>query len=351
MAAKRTGGKGSALPRLQDLVNEDLKTGDFRPVYVLAGDDTLRMEQVVHSMRDRALGESTVSFNFHALQGDQVEMGRVMQQAMSLPMFAGTQLIWVKHADRLLGDVTSQEVFEKYLANPVRESILVLSMERADRRKKWVKACQSAGYLFDFSPPAGEELVRWVVKAAQREQLPLGPDQAQVLCELVGNDLLSLKSEIDKLALLAEDRGRPLETAEIGRIIMDQAELEGYEITSQLSPGQAADVLRTWFRLAEWGRSAYEIAPLVASRVRKGALLAACRDSGVSDKETASRTGQNPWSFRYLEPMLRSLGPEGLKRALRTALACDRGLKSSPLKPNIILEKTIADVCARRDKP
>ncbi|MCP4571269.1 MAG: DNA polymerase III subunit delta [bacterium] len=350
MAGRRPGGKGSALPRLQDLVNADLKTGDFRPVYVLAGDDALRMEQVVHAIRDRALGESSASFNYHALQGDQVEMARVMQQAMSLPMFAGVQLIWVKHAEKVLGDAASQEVFEKYLATPVKETILVLSMDRADRRKKWVKACQSAGYLFDFSPPAGEELVRWVVKAAQREQLPLGADQAQVLCELVGNDLLSLKSEIDKLALLAEDRGRPLETAEIGRIIMDQAELDGYEITSQLSPGKAADVLRTWFRLAEWGRSAYEIAPLVASRVRKGSLLDACRASGQDDRDTASRTSQNPWSFRYLEPMLRALGPEGLRAALKAALDCDRSLKSSPLKPDIILEKTIADVCARRDR-
>jgi len=350
MATRRFGGRGTGLPRLQDLVNEDLKTGDFRPVYVLAGDDALRIEQVVHAMRDRALGESATSFNFHALQGDQVDMSRVMQQALSLPMFAGTQLIWVKHADRLLGDAAGQEVFEKYLAAPVPETILVLSMERADRRKKWVKACQTAGYLFDFSPPAGEELVKWVVKAAQREQLPLGADQARVLCELVGNDLLGLKSEIDKLALLAEDRGRPLETEEIARIIMDQAALEGYEITAQLSPGHAADVLRTWFRLAEWGRSAYEIAPLVASRLRKGALLAACRESGADDKTTAARTGQNPWSFRYLEPMVRGLGPEGLKRALRTALACDRGLKSSPLKPDIILEKTIADVCARREE-
>ncbi len=109
MAGRRPGGKGSALPRLQDLVNADLKTGDFRPVYVLAGDDALRMEQVVHAIRDRALGESSASFNYHALQGDQVEMARVMQQAMSLPMFAGVQLIWVKHAEKVLGDAEASE--------------------------------------------------------------------------------------------------------------------------------------------------------------------------------------------------------------------------------------------------
>ena len=126
---------------------------------------------------------------------------------------------------------------------------------------------------------------------------------------------MSLKSEIDKLALLAEDRGRRLSAEELGAIIMDQAALEGYEITANLAPGRAGDVLRTWFRLPEWGRSAYEIAPLLLSRVRKGALLAACRREGWSDQEIGSATAQNPWSFRYLEPMVRGLGPDGLRRA------------------------------------
>ncbi len=66
---------------------------------------------------------------------------------------------------------------------------------------------------------------------------------------------------------------------------MDQAELQGFDITNDLEPGKAHLVLKTWFRLAEWGKSAYEISPLMISRIRKGAMLASCRDQGLSDKE------------------------------------------------------------------
>ncbi|MFN2370580.1 MAG: DNA polymerase III subunit delta [Candidatus Krumholzibacteriia bacterium] len=338
-------GKTAALPGLQELVGNDLKTGNFRPLYVLAGEDTLRAEQVVERIRRDALGEQGAAFNYHVLQGDQADIGRVLQQAYSLPMFAGRQVIWVKHAERLLANQEAQDRFEAYAQKPVQETILILSAEKVDRRKKWVKACSDAGFLFDFSPPTGEALVQWVVKAARKEGLPLGPQEAGVLCDLVGNDLMSLKSEIDKLALLAEDRGTPLDAREIAGIIMDQAALEGYEITANLAPGHAAEVLRTWFRLQEWGRTAYEIAPLVLARVRRGALLDACRRAGWSDQEIGAATAQNPWSFRYYEPMVRGLGPAGLRRALAAALACDRAMKSSPLKPDIILEKTIAELC------
>jgi DNA polymerase-3 subunit delta len=348
--AQRAQGRGAGIPTLQDLVNSDLKTGRFRPVYVLAGEDALRVEQVVDRIRRDALGDQGVEFNYHVLQGDTAGIGRVLQQAMSLPMFAGAQVIWVKHAERLLADQESQDRFERYVTKPIAETILVLSVDKVDRRKKWVKAVAEAGYLFDFTPPSGEALVQWVRKAAGREGLDLAEDVARVLCELVGNDLMSLKSEIDKLALLAEDRGAPLESAEIGAIIMDQAALEGYEITANLAPGRAAEVLRTWFRLKEWGRSPYEIAPLVLARVRRGILLAQCRDAGWRDQEIATATGQNPWSFRYYEPMLRGLDADDLRRALNVALACDRALKSSPLNPEIIFETTVAALCAT-DKP
>jgi len=337
--------KGAAVPGFQDLVDQDLKTGNFRPVYLLAGEDTLRIEGVVEKIRKDALGESGSAFNFHVFQGDQTSVEKILQQALSLPMLGNLQVIWVKNADRCLGSQDTLGALEKYLGHPVKETILLLSADKVDKRKKWVKVCQENKYLFDFTPPSGEALVQWVLKAARREKLPLEPDQARILCELVGNDLMSLKSEIDKLALLMEDRGQAFSAEEIGRIIMDQAALEGYEITANLEPGKAPEVLKTWFRLSEWGRSPFEIAPLLIARVRKGAILSAGRAQNMSDKDIGALSGQNPWSFRYLEPMVRGMGRNGLGTALQAALQCDRRLKGSPLKPNIIIEKLIMDLC------
>jgi DNA polymerase-3 subunit delta len=349
VANYRSRKKSNADLTFQDLVEQDLKPKNYRPVYLLAGEDALRIEGVVQKIRNDALGESGAAFNFHVMQGDQVEIGAVLQQVMALPMLGGVQVIWVKQTDKLLGDAGSQGHLEKYLAQPVPETILILSADKVDKRKKWVKLCQQAGFYFDFTPPSGEALVRWVLKAAQREGLPLGPEEAGVLCELVGNDLMSLKSELDKLALLQEDKGGPLTPAELRQVIMDQAALEGYEITAQLQPGKAREVLKTWFRLAEWGKSAYEISPLLISRVRKGAILASGRAAGMADKEIGALSGQNPWSFRYLEPMVRCWDREGQARALRVVLECDRKLKSSPLKPNIIIEKTILELCRKQN--
>ncbi len=335
-------------PGFQELVNQDLKHKSFRPVYVLGGEDTHRMEGVIERITRDALGPDGAAFNYHVLQGDQVDVGRILQLALSLPMLGGVQVIWVKNIDRCLGDKDSQEAMERYLAKPVAETILIMTAEKVDKRKKWVKLSQSQGFLFDFSPPTGDALVQWALKAARRENLPLTREQAQLLCDLVGSDLLSLKGEIAKLALLAEDQGGKISSQELERVIMDQAALEGYEITNSLGPGRAGQVLKTWFRLSEWGKSAYEIAPLLISRVRKGQILAAGRRQNMSNQEIAALSAQSPYSIRYLEPMARAMGADGLSRNLKAALACERRLKGSPLQPNIIIEKLILDLCEDR---
>ncbi len=76
--------------------------------------------------------------------------------------------------------------------------------------------------------------------------------------------------------------------------------------------------------------------------------LAAGRRQNLNDREIAALSGQNPYSIRYLEPMVRAMGADGLSRNLRAALQCERRLKGSPLKPHIIIEKLIFDLCEDR---
>ena len=156
----RSKNSGSSVLTFQDLVNQDLKTGNFRKVYLLAGDDSLRIEGVVEKIRKDAVGEAGSAFNYHKMYGDQADVGRIIQQALALPMLGNIQLIWVKNVDLSLGTQDAQAAMEKYLANPVKETILILSTAKADKRTKWVKACIAGGFFFDFTPPEGEALIQ-----------------------------------------------------------------------------------------------------------------------------------------------------------------------------------------------
>ena len=99
-AARR---KGTSTPGFEDLVREDLKTGKFRPVYVLSGEDTLRKEGVVEHLKKTVLGEAGAAFNFHVYNADESTLGPILQQALSYPMLGSHQVIWAKNIDAAVG--------------------------------------------------------------------------------------------------------------------------------------------------------------------------------------------------------------------------------------------------------
>jgi len=346
MTAAWRGSRKGAGPGFRELVRDDLKTRNYRPVYILAGEDVFRQESVVNHIKDDVLGEANASFNFHLFQGDQVNVDRVLQQANSFPMLGGRQLIWVRQADLCISDQSSGDALCAYAENPVEQTILVLTAEKLDKRKKWVKTCRSLGFVFELVPPGGEDLVDWTLKAARRVGLPLDRDMAGLLIDLVGADLFALSAEIDKLALLVEDTGQELNSETLAAVIMDQARLREFDINNNLGPGQADTVLKVWYRLARWGKTAYEIAPLVLWRIRMMALVAASRKHESTPKGVALRSGVNQWTCQQLIPVVDRLGEAGVRRAVTQSQKCDASLKSSPVDPAIILEKTLVDICA-----
>ena len=335
---QRRGGK-----TFQDLLATDLKTGEFRPVYLLIGPDDYRIEAVVEHIKKAALGEGgDGTFNDHVFQGDECDLSHVLQQAETYPMFGSRQVVWLKHVEECVSNQDAGDALMRYIQQPVDQTILILTGASLDKRRKWVKALAQHDVLFEFPNPKGNALRTWVRRAAQRANLDIDAETADTLVQLVGNDLRALSGEIDKLTLLAEDSGRKLSGADILKVVMDQAELQVFDLSNAIEPGNSVGALHTWFRLAEWGKSAYELAPLIIFRFKQAALVAQVREDGLNDQEMAQRTGLSSWVLnKQIMPMVNRLDAKRLAAALADCARCDRALKSSPLKPEIHLERMI----------
>jgi DNA polymerase-3 subunit delta len=338
----RSAGKAT----FQDLKDRDLKTKKYRPVYLLVGEDTYRLEKVMAHLREDLLGPGGAAFNYHAYQGDQTGIDSVLQQALSYPMLGGRQLIHLRDVDKCVASAAAESALLGYLADPSAASILVMSATRVDGRKRWVKTCREAGYFFDFSPPRGAELSQWVRKTAQLAGVPLTGGLADLLIDLVGEDLYALAAEIEKLGLLVEASGAELDSDRLEHWIVQQRMGEVFDLTNALTPGDAVPGLRVWRRQAAWGRGAMDQAPLLLSRLRKMALVVSLEAEGFSAREIPSVIGMHPYACQQLLRAAHQLGPDRLQHALAACQRCDARLKGSAVPPDIIMERTIIEVCA-----
>lgn len=345
MASNRSRRQGSD-PTFADLVRTDLKTKEYRPVYLLVGEDTYRIESVVAWIRDEMLGPEGTAFNYHLFQGEQAGLESVLQQAYSFPMLGARQLLWLRDADKCLADPTTEKALLSYLQQPVDASILVLSAIKLDGRKRWVKYCRTAGYLFSFAPPEGRDLVQWVRVAASRKGVRLVGVLPEMLIDLVGDDLHALAAEIDKLALLSSEGEQELDAEQMEDLIMQQRLGDRFELTNALRPGDAGPALHVWHQQSAWGRGAMELGPLLVSRMRKIALVAALAAEGHDISEISALAQLHPYACQQLSRSGRQLGQEGIRRALAACHDFDASLKRSAIRPELAMERLLLDICA-----
>ncbi len=341
--AKRAG--KSRAPGFDELRNTDLKTGEFRPVYVIDGVDQLRIGQVVNSLRKKALDPASAAFNEHLLDGDQVGWDSVLQQAQGFPMLGGRQVVLVRHADHIKADRDGETALRNYLASPVESTLLIITGSKFDGRRTWLAAAKKAGVYFHFEAPKGQALERWVQTASKKAGLDLDQAGREALIHLVGSDLQGMLVEIEKLALLQESRGCRLTAEDIPELVMDQAQLEVFRLTDTIGPGQGAELMRSWLRLTTWGSDVYQLTPLVMTHLRRTALAASYLEAGAAPGEIAGITGLNAWMLnKGILPLAGRLGARSCRTILNACLACERAQKSRPVPADLAFEQLLLDV-------
>ncbi len=323
----------------------EIKRQHYRPVYVLEGEETLRLENVAAHLRDALLTPAEQAFGHHAFDGDTADFGAVLRQALSFPMLAARQMVWLKQADRCLAGAEQEAALELYLASPPAKTVLVMTAAKLDGRRRWVKQVKAAGLHFLLAPPRGAALVEWVMKAARQRGLPLDAEGAELLVDQVGGDLRALESELDKLALVAEEAGVLPAPSSLRDLVLAQRQIDPFELVKLLGQGDPRRAIALWRRWAAEGRSPYELAPLLAWRMRQLSLVRSLLLAGHGEREAAQAAGVPPFAAGAICQAAGAWPPEALGAALEACLDCERGLKASPLRPELVLEKAILEIC------
>lgn len=183
---------------------KDIKKKQFSPVYLLHGDEAFYIEKLANEIENNALDIAERSFNQNILFGKDITVGALLGYARSFPMMGDKQLIIVKEAQQIAGfdNKENAKLLEQYFLNPQPTTLLVICFnDNMDERKAWFKAASYKGVIFKSKKFYDEKLPDWVADYCHSQKLKISYKAIQLLTESVGNDLIRLASEIDKLML------------------------------------------------------------------------------------------------------------------------------------------------------
>ncbi len=329
--------------RAADLLKE-WKTGKFRPVYYLLGEEAAAKTDALKALKDAFQADD---FNLFEFSGDpNAEAPAAVSEALTLPVFAERRLVIVR-APKLPAE--ARAAYAEYLKSPSPTTTLVLLGEdrRPDRKDPLAAAAAQAGAVALFSPLSEGEAVERLLAEAKKAGKTLAPAAADAVVAEAGTDWGILAGELEKLVLFVGTE------AEIG----PEAALQclGYRRTAdpwaferliqargltacllQLSGlfagGKPDEVV---FRALAQIRGAY-LKQLKAKRLLK---------AGVPPREVETRL--RIFYDRDFFARAQRVTEARLRRDLRRCLEVETDLKSkSWLSPKLELERLVVELCS-----
>jgi DNA polymerase-3 subunit delta len=318
----------------EELVTE-LDAGRIRPAYLLAGTEPLLRDDALDAIESGVLGTGPRDFDLDRLDVARSSPGRLEEALASLPVLAPRRLVVLREGDGRGGklDASWTDAIEGWVASAEAASsaVLVVVVEKADRRSRWVKVFAGPSARIDCDPPKGaREVAKFLKQEAARQGVTLAPGAAGLLAERVGPQLLMLRQEIEKAGLLAGP-GATIERSHVESSVADVAEEPIWDLTDAIGQGKTADALDLLGRLLHHGAAAPAILGALAAHFR--------RLVRVGEGE---RVAGPPFVVRKLEQQAGRYPPGRLTSCLRAIHRTDVELKGgSVLRPERALEQLV----------
>lgn len=313
----------------------------LRPVYLVAGAETLHVLEAADAVRARARAEGAEREVFDA-DGREPDWDALSASFNAPSLFSSRRLLELRLPGGKPGKVGAQVIGE-FCDNPPGDvTLLIVAGDWSKAHQgKWVDAVSRCGVTCIAWPVKPHELPGWIDRRLRSRGLRATPEAVQGLAERVEGNLLAAAQEIDKLALLAPQEVLDLEAMQ--SLVADAARYDVFRLVESTLAGQAAQVRRTLAGLRAEGEQVAGLMPMVVRELLRAAALARAQARGAN--LAAEMKSQGLWESRqapFKRALQRHPGPLRWDRFAAYASRIDRAAKGrGPGDPWQLLERLL----------
>jgi len=179
---------------------KELKSGIYRPVYFLMGDEPYFIDAISDYIIANALPEADRGFNQLVMYGKDLDPTTIIHAARKYPMMAQRQLVVVREAQ----NIKDIEELAFYVEKPLESTILVVcyKYKTLDKRRKLGKLVEKNGVLFESKKLYDYQLPKWIEDYSKSIGVNLDAKAVMLLAEFIGSDLSAVVLALEKLKVV-----------------------------------------------------------------------------------------------------------------------------------------------------
>jgi DNA polymerase-3 subunit delta len=315
--------------------------------YIFHGEDELSQKEFLTSKLLAKFGDpAMLELNMTRFEAS-VSIKDLRQACQTAPFLAPVRVVIVqdlltsKPAKETLTDL---QAFLPHLPQSTRLVFLESAELKDSHALIKLARAEERGFEKLFARPQGAELTRWVLQRSSEKGGEIVPQAAQLLANIVGNDLQTLENELEKLVLYKQGNGAAIEVEDVLLLSPYAAEESIFDLVDALgnrNERRASFLYQQ--KLAEGEDPFY----LFAMFVRQFRLLIQAKelaDAGYKPAAVAQAMGVHGFVAGKLAQQARGFSMNELEQIYRHLLDVDVAVKTGEADMQTALDLLLANL-------
>lgn len=314
-------------------LNEDLKMGVFKPVYLLYGEEDYLKETYKERLRQAVLAPED-TMNLTVYQGKGVNIREVISQADTMPFFAERRLILLEDTGLFKGSAAE---LAEYLPKMPSETIMVFVEAEVDKRGKLYKAVKSCGRAVELGRQDEKTLTAWVLSQVKREKKNVTRQALELFFQKAGNDMVNISNELEKVFCYTYGRN-VIDAEDIQEICTVTAENRIFDMIHAMAEKNQRKALDLYYDLLALKEPPMRILFLIARQFNQLYQIKDLAEQGFDFGGISQKAGIAPFIIKRSLRQAQRFEKEVLRQAVEDCVAAEEAVKTGKLGDRLAVE-------------
>lgn len=320
-------------------INEDIKTGQLKQVYLLYGEEAYLRKQYKDRLK-KALCTDGDTMNFHYFEGKDVNVPQIIDLAETLPFLADRRVILIENSGLFK---RGGEALADYLKAPCGTACFIFAETEVDKRSKLYKAAASAGCCVEFGAQNEETLKKWILSLVKQEGKQITQQGLSYFLNKTGTDMENIRMELEKLFSYCLDRDSIL-PEDMDAVCVTRISSRIFDMINAIADKRQKEALELYYDLLALKEPPMRILFLIARQCNMLLQVKELKAKGYDQKKIGEKVGLPGFVAGKYVTQAAKFKTYELRRAVERCVEAEEAVKTGRMNDVMSVEILIVSV-------
>ena len=318
------------------VLNQDIKTGQFKQVYLIYGDEAFLKKSYKNRLKEAVVGDD--SMNFHRFDGKGIDLKEVISLADTMPFFGERRMILIEDSGLFKGGGADPLV--EYLPGMPDTSILVFVESEVDKRSRLYKKVKDLGYAAEMGRQDARQLSSWAGGILAKEGRKITGRTMELFLGKTGDDMENIRMELEKL--INYTMGRDVITdQDVEEICTARVTNKIFDMVAAIVTRRTGDAMELYEDLLTLKEPPMRILFLIARQFNQILQVKELTAQGMDRGTIASKLKMQPFVVGKVMPQARAFSREQILSYVDLCVDAEEAVKTGRLNERLAVELLI----------